>query len=491
VTSFTDQMNFTSSYTYNQAGSRTSVTYPTGTVVDYQYDGLHRPVSVESAVQSVPSAQFAYDPLSRLSQVTRQNGVTSQYLHNQLGELIELTHTLTNADADFQYAYAPESMRSSETGPFGTRQFGYDTAWRLTQTTEAAASPHPDTTWAYDPADNRTARTANAVTTTYTSNNLNQETEITETPPGTTTLRTYEAAGRLTEDVRNLYEYDALGRTTAVTNKDSSLRFEYAYDPLGRRVHRHITGPGTDDAQALHYDGYDLLSIHQDPDNPGQSPARCFVRRQPGETPLGEFRVTSGGLHEAESHYHTDALRSVIATSDFNGDLETRTAYASYGQTTRLTPDGQPAPASLDLEFGFTGHLHEPHLGLYLTHYRIYDPQTGTWTTRDPIGEEGGLNLYGYVSNNPINYYDPDGRNPVLVGAAKVFAHGVIGAAGGTLTQIGRDLGRGEMSARCEYENAATSGFVGGVAGMIGGPIGSMIGGSIASGIADGAMNRQ
>jgi len=50
-------------------------------------------------------------------------------------------------------------------------------------------------TWAYDPADNRTARTANAVTTTYTANNLNQETETTETPPGTTTLRTCDAAG--------------------------------------------------------------------------------------------------------------------------------------------------------------------------------------------------------------------------------------------------------------------------------------------------------
>jgi RHS repeat-associated protein len=44
--------------------------------------------------------------------------------------------------------------------------------------------------------------------------------------------------------------------------------------------------------------------------------------------------------------------------------------------------------------------------GLYLTKYRFYDPQTGRWLSRDPIGEAGGINLYGYVGGNPVSWFD-------------------------------------------------------------------------------------
>jgi RHS repeat-associated protein len=42
--------------------------------------------------------------------------------------------------------------------------------------------------------------------------------------------------------------------------------------------------------------------------------------------------------------------------------------------------------------------------------YRYYDPLTGRWPSRDPIGEKGGVNLYGFVRNDAIDYIDTDGR---------------------------------------------------------------------------------
>ena len=46
--------------------------------------------------------------------------------------------------------------------------------------------------------------------------------------------------------------------------------------------------------------------------------------------------------------------------------------------------------------------------GLYYYLYRFYDPNLQRWINRDPIGEFGGINLYGLVNNAPINLYDLD-----------------------------------------------------------------------------------
>jgi RHS repeat-associated protein len=59
--------------------------------------------------------------------------------------------------------------------------------------------------------------------------------------------------------------------------------------------------------------------------------------------------------------------------------------------------------------FGFTGHYVHPATGLALAPFRAYDAEIGKWISRDPIGEAGGVNLYGYVGNNPVNYADSSG----------------------------------------------------------------------------------
>ena len=46
---------------------------------------------------------------------------------------------------------------------------------------------------------------------------------------------------------------------------------------------------------------------------------------------------------------------------------------------------------------------------MHYNHFRYYDPELGRYITSDPIGIIGGMNTYGYVEQNPIMYYDPDG----------------------------------------------------------------------------------
>ena len=56
-------------------------------------------------------------------------------------------------------------------------------------------------------------------------------------------------------------------------------------------------------------------------------------------------------------------------------------------------------------------------MGVTYYGYRYYDPVTGRWPSRDPIGERGGVNLYGFIGNNGVNKWDRLGLEATLIGA--------------------------------------------------------------------------
>jgi len=60
-------------------------------------------------------------------------------------------------------------------------------------------------------------------------------------------------------------------------------------------------------------------------------------------------------------------------------------------------------------DFAYAGYYNHAPSGLYTTLFRFYSSDLGRWISRDPLGEAGGINLYGYVGNNPISRFDPLG----------------------------------------------------------------------------------
>jgi RHS repeat-associated protein len=75
------------------------------------------------------------------------------------------------------------------------------------------------------------------------------------------------------------------------------------------------------------------------------------------------------------------------------------------------TPFGQAMVSIETVEnpFRFPGQYYDQETGLHYNYFRYYNPQTGRYITPDPIGLEGGINLFAYVQNNPVNRVDPLG----------------------------------------------------------------------------------
>ena len=106
----------------------------------------------------------------------------------------------------------------------------------------------------------------------------------------------------------------------------------------------------------------------------------------------------------ATSLYYTrDHLGSIRELLDSTATVRARYDYAPYGERTKLAGD-------LDTDVGFTGHQTHATTSLTLAPFRAYDAVLGRWISPDPIGETGGINLYGYVGNSPACYVDPTGE---------------------------------------------------------------------------------
>ncbi|WP_245628673.1 RHS repeat domain-containing protein [Salidesulfovibrio brasiliensis] len=101
---------------------------------------------------------------------------------------------------------------------------------------------------------------------------------------------------------------------------------------------------------------------------------------------------------------HHDQVGSLIAVANARGKMIKRIEYDAFGN---LLDDSNPY---LRIPLGFAGGLSDPHTGLVRFGWRDYDPDTGRWTAKDPMGASGGdSDWYGYCLDDPVNGVDPSG----------------------------------------------------------------------------------
>jgi RHS repeat-associated protein len=108
------------------------------------------------------------------------------------------------------------------------------------------------------------------------------------------------------------------------------------------------------------------------------------------------------------SRDHLGSLRELVQRP-FAGStsLQARYDYDLFGRKTTILSTFSP---ETDPSYSFAGLYQNGSYDLAV--YRIYDPDLGRWISRDPIGEAGGLNLFSYAANDPVNIVDWSGLCP-------------------------------------------------------------------------------
>ena len=184
------------------------------------------------------------------------------------------------------------------------------------------------------------------------------------------------------------YVYDSENRLVQLRTPNAQL-VTYKYDPFGRRIEKNVNGVIT----RYVYDREDIIF---ELDGSGNIVTE-FIHGPGIDEPIAMIR---GGQ---TYYYHADGLGSIIAITDSAGRVVQRYEYDSFGQITYRQDPNFVQP------YTYTGREYDTESGLYYYRARYYDAKIGRFISQDPIGLAGGINLYSYVENSPLNWTDPDG----------------------------------------------------------------------------------
>ena len=416
----------TVSLSYQNARERSQLVLiqPTGNAWtnSYGWDADHRLSTLTS-----PAGTHTYTYNSQGSLVRKLALPGGRYITNTFDSLARVidTSVMTNSSGTFfnrhGYAYNHAHQRttisrtnSNATGWNGYSTITYDDAGEVRTVSgfdaSGASVPADNFAYGYDAGWNMLKRTNNVTVSTYTPNVLNQASG------------SYDNNGNRTSGTET-YTYDAENQLVSV-EQASSWKLEYTYDGRQRlrivKDYEYSGGSYTLRSETRYvYDGMLLLQERNSSGHP-------LVTYSRGRDLSGSFESAGGigGLlartaHATGSPYQPSTHAYYHADGNGNVTYLTRGDGSSVGGY-KFDPFGRLVASTGTLASGnlmrFSSKLwvqsSSGSTGLYYYGYRFYDPTSQRWPNRDPIGEKGGLNLYGMVGNNPVNWIDGLGLSP-------------------------------------------------------------------------------
>jgi RHS repeat-associated protein len=360
----------------------------TGGNESFGYDAISR-----LTTHGTPLGSFTFGYLGQTEQTTTRsvtNGAitvsTNWGYDTNVNDrrLISITNSGQSRSFGLGYGSAPvnpyDIMSITDTAatghPYATQShaYTYDKIDRLLTGTDAA---NGNNTFVYDKADNATTFTIGATAKNPTYNAFNQVNKW----DSTHTYAHDNNGNLLSGDGAKTYKYDAENRLVEVDYVGGSNKSVFSYDGLNRRTVVAETVSGVTTTKRYLWCGDRVCQV--------RDAADTVLKRN---LPEGEFTVTGA----TKLICMPDQLGSVRDVIDATTGTRVKSYdYTAYGKTARNNGTG-------DTDYRYAGLWYHPQSTLNLAKFRAQDPATGRWINRDPIREKGGLNLYGYVKQNPI-----------------------------------------------------------------------------------------
>jgi RHS repeat-associated protein len=395
---------YTAQYAYNVGGELTSITYPSGRIVQQNIDSIGRLCSVGASGSTCTSGTtyatgYAYNAAQQITGFNYGNGVAASlgYSPDRL-QLSSLSYAKSGTTLfGLTYAYGASGSNNGQISGITDSvdngrsvNYTYDGLSRLANASTTGSTSYP--AWGlqqkYDRFGNRYQQTISSgcvlpMTCPQPSVSISL---------GTNRITTggygYDANGNMTNDGSNTLIYDAENRTTSASNGSASGT--YTYDGNSLRVKK-VSGS----LSTVYVFGGSKVIAEYDNGAAPTSPSREYIYS--GGTLLARIAGST------TQYYHQDHLSNRLVT-DTNGNVLEQMGHFPFGESWYN--------ASGD-KLQFTTYERDAESGNDYAMARYYLNRLGRFSSLDllagSISDPQSLNRFSYVENDPGNNSDPSG----------------------------------------------------------------------------------